>query len=463
MFISWSFRVSASRFLEFFLEGGVFFLAMLASYVIAVKRTGVYVFPPDVFLYSTLFSLSLVAVNWGLGFYRRGRTRRFPGVILRAGLTFLIGTPVAYFVLNLLPHGRPYEGVMLVALGLSVVGVIALHGLFSLDRSASVLKHRILVVGAGEEAWQVKRSLDSLSPRIAEVIGFYPVKSDDVSASAGPLLLDANIPLEDWVSRLNVHEVIVAAREQRGGSLPITDLLNCRLRGVFVSELSSFYERLSGEVPIDTLKASWLVYSEGFRQNWGRNFVKRLFDIAVASLLLLLTAPVILITSIAILLEGRGPVFFTQDRVGRGGKIFKVFKFRSMRADAEGDGTPRWAQRKDSRTTFVGRFIRPARIDELPQLFNVLKGDMSFVGPRPERPYFVDQLNEEIPFYAARHTIKPGLTGWAQIRYAYAGSFEDSRKKLQFDLYYIKNHTLLLDFVILFETVRVVLLGEGAR
>ena len=459
----WGYRFNASRLLDFLLEGGLFFLAMLASFVIAVKRTGLNEIPPNIFLYSGLFAVSLVAVNWGLGFYRRSRARQFRSVLWRVCLTLLIGTPVVYFVFELVPHGRPYEGVVLIALGLSLVGAIALHGLFALDHGRSLLNHRILVVGAGEEARGLRNALSTLNPPVAEIIGFFPLTSDKVAPSIAHNLLDKKVPLEEWVSRLNVREVVVAAREQRGGVLPISDLLECRLRGIRITELSTFYERLTGEVPIDTLKASWLIYADGFRQTWGRNAAKRVFDVTVALILIAITAPLFLLTAAAIFLESGGPVILVQERVGRGGKPFRLFKFRSMRTDAEKDGTPRWAARKDSRITFIGRLIRPSRIDELPQLYNVLKGDMSFVGPRPERPYFVDQLSKEIPYYAARHTVKPGLTGWAQIRHAYTSSVEDARYKLQFDLYYIKNHSLALDIIILLETVRVVILGEGAR
>ncbi len=214
---------------------------------------------------------------------------------------------------------------------------------------------------------------------------------------------------------------------------------------------------------LDSLRASWLIFGDGFRQGVLRTVVKRLFDIVAASVLIVLALPLMLITAILIALEGGFPVLYQQERVGQGGRIFRVTKFRSMRTDAELDGKPRWAASNDDRVTRVGRVIRRYRIDELPQLFNVLKGDMSLVGPRPERPFFVDQLTREIPFYAARHSIKPGLTGWAQVRYHYGATLDDAAEKLQFDLYYVKNHSLFLDLVILFETVVVVITGEGAQ
>jgi sugar transferase (PEP-CTERM system associated) len=252
-------------------------------------------------------------------------------------------------------------------------------------------------------------------------------------------------------------------REQRGGVLPMDDLLACRLSGVPVTSLVGFLERVKGVVPLESLKASWLIYGDGFRQGRIRAFIKRAFDVVVSATLLVLTAPIMVLTAAGIMLESAGPVIYRQQRVGRAGVTFDVLKFRSMHLDAEGDGTPRWAAANDNRVTWVGRIIRRARIDELPQLLNVLKGEMSFVGPRPERPYFVAQLGESIPFYALRLSVKPGITGWAQVRHQYCASVEDTARKLEYDLYYVKNHSLFLDLVILIETVRVVLFGEGAR
>jgi sugar transferase (PEP-CTERM system associated) len=233
--------------------------------------------------------------------------------------------------------------------------------------------------------------------------------------------------------------------------------------GVRVLDLSSYYERAVGQLRLDSLHASWLIFGDGFRQGFTRSFVKRLFDVGASVLLLLLAAPVMLATAAAIALESGFPILYRQERVGQGGRLFNVIKFRSMRRDAEIDGTPRWATSNDDRVTRAGRIIRRLRIDELPQLINVLRGDMSLVGPRPERPYFVDQLAREIPYYSVRHSVKPGVTGWAQVRYHYSASLEDSVQKLQYDLYYVKNHTLFLDIVILFETVGVVLTGAGAH
>ena len=216
-------------------------------------------------------------------------------------------------------------------------------------------------------------------------------------------------------------------------------------------------------MPIELLKVSWLIYGNGYRQGWLRTLVKRTFDLVVATSLLLVTLPVMAIAALAIALESGAPIIYRQERVGFRGRIFTVFKFRSMGLDAERGGQARWAVARDPRVTRVGRVIRRLRIDELPQLFNVLRGEMSFVGPRPERPEFVEMLTGQVPFYAVRHSVKPGLTGWAQVRYSYGASVEQSVRKLEYDLYYVKNHTLLLDVLVLLETVRVVLLGEGAH
>jgi sugar transferase (PEP-CTERM system associated) len=322
---------------------------------------------------------------------------------------------------------------------------------------------RVLIVGTGTEAVTVEQSLQTLRHPRFDVVGFYQTSATATSVVEQDRLVPRSIPLIEIVKRLDIREVIVAVREQRGGVLPLRELLECRVRGIPVTDLSGFYERVRGEVPIDSLKASWLIYANGFEQGSLRTLIKRAFDLVASSTLFVLALPVMLFTALAIKLESPGPVIYRQERAGRAGLPFTVLKFRSMRDDAENDGIARWASVGDPRVTRVGRLIRKLRIDELPQLINVLRGEMSFVGPRPERPTFVAKLKEQIPFYDLRHSVKPGLTGWAQVRYSYGATIEQSVKKLEYDLYYVKNHTLLLDIVILLETVRVVLLGEGAR
>ncbi|WP_333841058.1 TIGR03013 family XrtA/PEP-CTERM system glycosyltransferase [Pelomicrobium sp.] len=457
-----SYRVALASCFALAIEAGFFFIAMVAAVALAAhggEATGARMLSAGFF-----FAGLMVAINGSLGLYRQTRTgNRIRVLGGRVVLMLVVGWPVAYAAFYLFPQSELYQSALGYAMLFGLGAVVLLRWAMPEDHRARFFTHRILVLGAGPDALNVERALASLAPAAMEVVGFYPL-NDGTQTVVPQKKIIADAPLlPELVRQLNVHEVIVAARERRGGVLPLRQLLDCRLRGVRVNDLPAFFERLNGEVPIESLKASWLIYGDGFRQGVARTVMKRAFDLSAAGLLLVVAAPVMVLAAIAIFLESGRPVVFKQERVGAGGRTFNLLKFRSMRQDAEADGKPRWAAEKDDRVTRVGRFIRRTRIDELPQLINVLKGDMSFVGPRPERPYFMAELTEKIPFYGVRHSVKPGITGWAQVRYCYGSSVQDARKKLQFDLYYVKNHSLLLDLVILFETVRVVLLGEGAR
>jgi sugar transferase (PEP-CTERM system associated) len=279
---------------------------------------------------------------------------------------------------------------------------------------------------------------------------------------ADDLLVHPVCSLAEFGKRLRVYEIVSAPDERRGG-LPMEDMLACAQNGIVVTDLSSFLEREVGTVEIAAVDPSWLLFSGGFDRSLPRRLSKRFFDLVAASALLLVTWPLMLGVALGIWLESGAPVMFRQSRVGEGGRVFDLLKFRSMRLDAEGDGVARWAQQADARITRFGSFIRVTRLDELPQLFNVLRGQMSLVGPRPERPFFVDQLSSAIRYYPVRHCVKPGLTGWAQLRYPYGASVEDAREKLKFDLFYAKNHNLLFDLVILVQTLEVVVFRRGAR
>jgi len=453
-------RLSLVALLELALGGAALFV--IFGFVMAnhapVIEDGQQVFGSAgiLFAVSQLFAFGLV------GLLRAGTTERLAPLTVRMLFSTLVGAIVCHYLFGLLPDGALYRQSIPQASVMSFAALMLLRGFLLSGVQRNVFSRRIMVLGTGADAGAVAGAIASLPASEATLVGFYPVDSQNRAVPTDQII-PTSMSLEEAVARTRAHEVIVAVREQRGGSLPLSHLLNCRLRGVRILDLPGFYERVTGEVPVDSLKSSWMIYGDGFRQDWGRRFVKRVFDLLAASVLLIVTLPVMAITALAILLESGRPLIFRQDRVGLGGKEFTVFKFRSMRTDAERDGVPRWATSGDPRITRVGKFIRRTRIDELPQLFNVLRGEMSFVGPRPERAYFVEQLSEKIPFYGARHTVKPGLTGWAQVRYSYGASVEDAVKKLQFDLYYVKNHTLFLDIVILVKTIRVVLKGEGAR
>ena len=409
------------------------------------------------------FAVTMMVLNSAFGLYKPFADASLRSVAGRLALPVLVSMPVAYGVYHVLPWGHfaPEAGEITAVL---LLGFVMLNrGIVNRGQRSALMARRVLVLGAGEDAALVEKVLTAPESRALSVVGFIPTAQDGVRAVSPSRVLEFSGRLADLVRREQVDEVIVAVRERRGGVLPLRELLDCKMLGAKVLDLSSFYERVQGQVRIESLKASWLIYGEGFRQGLVRSVVKRVFDLVASIVLLVLALPVMIIAAIAILIEDGAPLFYFQERVGQGGRSFRVIKFRSMRRDAEKDGKPKWAQSNDDRVTRVGRFLRKTRIDELPQLINVLKGEMSMVGPRPERPYFVDKLTEEIPFYAVRHCVKPGVTGWAQLRYQHGASVDDALQKLQYDLYYVKNHTLFLDSLVLCETVRVVLTGQGAH
>jgi sugar transferase (PEP-CTERM system associated) len=346
-----------------------------------------------------------------------------------------------------------------------VIFLIAIVGwrlLFNRLAYSSQLEERVLIVGTGPTARTVARQIQAQHDFGYRVVGFI----DDADAEGQGVLNPATIGTSEDIPRIvgqyQVDRIVVGLADRRG-RLPISELLQAKLSGVRVEDATTTYERLTGKILIDGLRPSWLIFSDGFVISRWTRFAKRLFDLVLASVGFVLAAPLTLLTALAVYLDSDGPILYCQERVGENGRVFTVYKFRSMRADAEAAGQPVWAQNNDGRVTRVGRFIRKTRLDELPQLWNVLRGDMSFVGPRPERPFFVEQLAEEIPFYQQRHAVKPGLTGWAQVKYEYGSSVEDAMEKLRYDLYYVKHLSIPLDLSIVFDTVKVVMFGKGAR
>jgi sugar transferase (PEP-CTERM system associated) len=411
-----------------------------------------------------VFALLMLSLNSSFGLYRREGGAGFGAQLGRLLLSVAIGIPVSYILFSVTPHGYAARGAIGYTILYALAGLILLRQVVFWASTSGLGAKRVLIVGTGEEAAGVEKALATLGYPSMSIVGFYPTGNESGTRTVpADRILPTTLGLREVVHGLGIQEVIVAVREQRGGVLPLRELLDCRISGIPVTDLAGMYERVRGEVPLESLKASWLIYGQGFAQGGLRSLVKRMFDIVVSLVMLLATLPLMVMTALAIRLESPGPVIYRQERVGLGGRRFMCLKFRSMSADAEQDGVPRWAAMADPRITRVGRIIRKTRIDELPQLLNVLRGEMSFVGPRPERPSFVHELKQAIPFYDIRHSVKPGLTGWAQVRYNYGASVEDARKKLQFDLYYVKNHSLFLDLLILVETVRVVLFREGAH
>jgi sugar transferase (PEP-CTERM system associated) len=371
-----------------------------------------------------------------------------------------VALAIAFYALPRLEIGRGVSLITLpLTLGLAVGWRLSIHYFLGHPN----IGERILIVGSGPMAVELAR--EALERRDAgyRIIGFADNDPELLGKSLiNPRVIGLTSELSKLVRRENVDRIIVAMGERRG-QFPTDELLRLSLSGnVSIEEGASFYERLTGRVHLDMMRPSWLIFSSRGRQARLNSLARVAMHRGVALVGAILSLPIAILTAILIKIDSPGPVLYKQERVGRNGRAFTLMKFRSMRTDAEKDG-PVWAQNADDRATRVGRIIRKIRVDEIPQFWNILRGEMSFVGPRPERPHFVAQLAEEIPFYEQRHLIAPGLTGWAQIKYPYGSSIEDARQKLQYDLYYIKNQSLILDAVILFETVKTILFGRGAR
>jgi len=386
------------------------------------------------------------------------RSLRFAGARLLVAVSLAI---IALAFLDFLLPGQTFwRSTLFYAMGLSIALLMANRIVVGGILGASAFCRRVLVLGAGPRAARLRQLGERPESGFA-IVGYVDMGEGQARVEQA-IQRSAIEDLSRFVADLGASEVVLALQERRN-ALPLKDLLRIKTAGVHVNDFSSFMERETGRVDLDTLNPSWLIFSDGFSSGRALSSVaKRLFDIAASGLLLLLTFPLIALFALLVKLDSRGPAFFRQQRIGLYGQPFTLLKLRSMRTDAEAGGA-KWAEKDDPRITRLGRFIRKVRIDELPQVWTVLKGQMSFVGPRPEVPAFVDDLEERLPFYAERHMVKPGITGWAQINYPYGASIEDSRRKLEYDLYYAKNYTPFLDLLILLQTLRVVLWPEGAR
>jgi sugar transferase (PEP-CTERM system associated) len=413
---------------------------------------------------SLLFASVIMLGMAALGQYQAHMRSSWFGLLARQIVAFAlggIGLIVAYYVV---PQAYVGRGVMGIALLLGLILVMAFRTVFMRLVEIEALKRQVLILGAGQRAAQIHNRMRRRSDRRGfSIVGYVPCPNETTVVPADQLLR-LNISLQSLVQRRQVDEIVVGVDDRRG-SLPMDDLLECRQSGITITDLTTFCERESGRVQLSLLDPSWLVFSGGFNATPLRRLSKRCFDLAAAMVLMVLTWPLMLIMVLAIRIEsGAGqPILYRQERVGERGKTFWLLKFRSMRTDAELDGIARWASKHDDRVTRVGRIARKLRFDELPQLWNVLKGEMSIVGPRPERPQFVADLEPKIRYYNLRHCLKPGLAGWAQLSYPYGASEEDAAEKLKYDLFYVKNHNLMLDLLILVQTVEVVLFGRGAR
>jgi sugar transferase (PEP-CTERM system associated) len=354
------------------------------------------------------------------------------------------------------------NGIFVSALFVFLVAILGWRLVFNQVSGSMKLQERVLFVGTGDTARKVARQILDQHEFAYRVIGFI----DDDASRIGerivnPAIVGTPADIDRLIAEHGIDRIVVGMSDRRG-KLPVEELLRAKMAGVRVEDATTTYERVTGKILIDDLRPSWLIFSDGFRVSRVTRLMKRTIDLALSVILAILTLPLMIVTALLVMIEDGRPILYRQERVGENGRTFTLAKFRSMRKDAEKGGKPIWAKDGDDRITRLGRFIRKTRLDELPQLWNVVRGDMSFVGPRPERPFFVDQLSKEIPFYQQRHTVKPGLTGWAQVKYRYGSSLDDSMEKLRYDLYYIKNLSVIFDLTIVFDTVKVVLFRKGA-
>ena len=415
-----------------------------------------------IFPKAMVFASVLVLSMGAMGLYQRHTRDGFEGLLLRTLAAFALSLLPLALIFYFVPGLYLGRGALALAYLLSLLAVALLRTVFLRISDQSLLKRRVLVLGTGKKAAMIRGYRRASDMPGLNILGYVRMgdKDENIEREA---IIELDRPLPEFVREHEIDELVVAVDDRRR-RLPVQALLDCKMSGIEVVDLLSFFEREMGEVKLDILDPSWLFLSDGFQRGALRAYGKRLFDVTATLLMMPFMLPLMGLVALAVYLESgcRGPVLYYQTRVGENGKPFRIVKFRSMSVDAEKNGA-QWASEGDSRITRVGHVIRKVRLDELPQLFNILKGDMSFVGPRPERPEFVEKLEKKIPYYGERHRVKPGLTGWAQISYQYGASDEDAFRKHQYDLYYVKNYSLLLDLLILVQTAEVVLMGKGAH
>jgi sugar transferase (PEP-CTERM system associated) len=415
--------------------------------------------------FALIFALVMQLSTLALGAYSAGVRESFAGIAVRCVVSYCLlgaaGMVILFYVVPDLSIGRRalFGSVML-----SLIVILLVRKLFYVVVDTSTLRRHVLVLGAGEKAAAIQgvRGQQSIG---FDIVGFIPSPPEQ-TVIPDDQQLDPLGGIERLVEKYEVDEIVVAVDERRrgsGGYFPIEELLDCKLKGVRITEALKFYERELGQIELTELHPGWMVFGDGFYYSQFRNVGKRVFDVVVCLLLLILAWPLMVFAVLAVFLETGMPIIYRQTRTGLNGRPFSIYKFRSMTKDAEKGGKAVWASANDARVTKIGSFMRNTRIDELPQIFNVLRGEMSFIGPRPERPEFVERLKETLPHYDFRHRVKPGLMGWAQLNYPYGASIEDAEKKLVYDLYYVKNNSFLLDLLILVQTVEVILLGKGVR
>ncbi|MEQ1635535.1 MAG: TIGR03013 family XrtA/PEP-CTERM system glycosyltransferase [Methylococcales bacterium] len=457
-----SHHISWMYLLLFVVELLVFFASMFFADQIRFMFSPNWYAQEFVLFNSLFFAVMLSCAAFGLGLYRRSLSWSERGLLTRVVVSFVAALCLLSFFLLFIPDFTISKSVLAIALCCAFLGMLVTRFCFYKLTKNNIFIKNILVIGSGGAAQKIIDSNAGYIHRGFKVVGCIVLPGEHPVVDPA-MIMDGSRGILELITDYDIDEIVVVTDDRRG-VLPIKALLDCQMAGVTILDLRSFYEREKALIYLENLVPSWFVFSEGFVKGGARAVFKRFFDVLASLILLLLTWPVMLLTMLAIWMESgfSGPVFYKQKRVGEQNKTFDVIKFRSMRLDAEKNGA-QWAQEDDDRITRVGHFIRKYRIDELPQILNVLNGDMSFVGPRPERPEFVKQFNSSIPFYSERHRVKPGITGWAQLCYPYGANEYDALQKLQYDLYYVKNLSIFLDLTIIIHTVEIVLWGKGSR
>ena len=456
---------------EFIALAIVEFLALIFSLYLALElrfwngdwHSDLGAFMPKALVYAVIMQLCLVA----FGVYQRQTGRFINMLVLRIASGLLLGMiplGVGFYIAPTFFLGR---GVLLLAVCISFVLISIIRLFFRKVIKESNVWTRILVLGSGQRAGYIRDAVNSGELKGLNIVAYVAMPGDEKNSNDDTITLDGSSvgSLIHYIENQDIDEIVIAVDDRRRTGYPTKELIDCKMSGVNILDMITFFERRAGKIRLDMLNPSWLYLSEGFHLGTFRRIGKRFLDISVVFILLPVAIPAALIVSLAIFIEsgGRGSVLYNQVRVKQYGVPFKIYKFRSMVTDAEKDGVAQWASKNDARITRVGNIIRKGRLDELPQLYNVLNGDMSLVGPRPERPEFVEKLGKAVPYYDERHRVKPGLTGWAQVCYSYGDTVGDSIEKLQYDLYYVKNYSVLLDVLILLQTAEVVMLGKGAQ
>jgi len=417
----------------------------------------------SIFPRAMVFTLVMFGVMTTMGLYQRDYREGPKTTFVRIVSSFFIGLLLMSLVFYMTPLLILGRGAFAMAFFCAFVGIISSRFL-CFHRTDTAWVRNLLILGVGRNAQLIGELKRRTDHRGIKLVGFASVGNDEQVVSSEKIISMKDISLLDYVQSNHIDEIVVAFDDRRN-NIPTDEILKCKMHGIQVIDVSTFYERQLGKMKLDSLHPSNFIFADGFTQAVLKSSGKRVFDVVVSTLLSIVLLPVMALTALAIYIESgfSGPIIYRQIRVGLNGEHFEILKFRSMRVDAEKDGIAQWAQSNDNRITKVGSFIRKTRLDELPQLYNVLRGDMSFVGPRPERPQFVSELAKTIEYYEMRHHVKPGITGWAQICYPYGASEEDAREKLQYDLYYLKNYSLFLDITIIMQTVQVVLWSKGGR